>query len=78
MQNRVFPYFSGSARSESFTDAVSGRFGAPSRIRSLQQFPWEQVRWGKVQAIRSALARGAYNLEARIADLLDDPPNELF
>lgn len=32
------------------------------------------IRWGRVRALRAAIASGGYDLEARIHDLLDDPP----
>ncbi len=40
--------------------------------------PLLEIRWEKVLAIRAAIAGGSYNLEARLEDLLDDPPAELL
>jgi len=36
-----------------------------------------EIRWGRVLAVREALATGRYDLESRLNDLLDDPPAEL-
>ncbi len=49
----------------------------PKRLGLPHFDPLLEVRWGKVLALRAAIAAGAYNLEARLDDLLDDPPAEL-
>jgi hypothetical protein len=36
------------------------------------------VRWELVRALRTAIASGRYDVEARLDDLLDDPPAELI
>lgn len=35
------------------------------------------IRWDMVRAIRQAIACGRYDVEARLDDLLDDPPADL-
>jgi hypothetical protein len=48
----------------------AGRLKAPPRDRLTD------IRWERVQAIRAALRAGRYDVEARLDDLLDDPPAE--
>jgi hypothetical protein len=48
----------------------AGRLEAPPRDRLTD------IRWERVQAIRTALRAGRYDVEARLDDLLDDPPAE--
>lgn len=72
-RNRIFPALfppvNGSrndARSSGCTNARRGRAES-----------WLDIRWGRVRALRTAIASGRYDVEARIEDLLDDPPAEL-
>lgn len=36
-----------------------------------------EIRWDRVRAIRAALRADRYDVEARLNDLLDDPPAKL-
>jgi hypothetical protein len=37
-----------------------------------------EIRWELVQALRTAIAANRYDVDARLNDLLDDPPAELL
>jgi hypothetical protein len=76
MQNRVFPCSPDAQRLAEWTDSHNGWL-RPSVKLPLRSPGWWCIRWGRVRAIRAAIASGAYNLETRLADLRDDPPSDL-
>ncbi len=47
----------------------------PRWLEKIKTLP--DIRWGKVAAIRAALASGQYDADARLEDLLDKLPADL-
>ncbi len=48
-----------------------------ARLRIAPADPLLDIRWEKVRTLRAAIARDRYDLDARLDDLLDNPPAAL-
>lgn len=73
-QNRLFTSVYGRIADGT---AILERVLRPIGRRPPAADPLQRIRWEKVRTIRAALIGGRYDTDARLDDLLDNPPEEL-